>query len=82
MNGLREQRGILQHLQGAWRKEAPKRETAYGLAYATMLCVSDDEVRKWAEQVMLAEDPNKKLQAINAAIRRLGDMVHEMHSQR
>ncbi|MBN1680742.1 MAG: hypothetical protein JW966_10645 [Anaerolineae bacterium] len=58
-----------------WEKE---REVAYGKAFAIMLTIPRAKVRGKAGQVMDQVenwDKNKKLEAINAAISELGDLL-------
>lgn len=46
---------------------------SFGKAYAIMISVDIEEIRKKAEIVMLDPDPDKKLKAIDFALKRLGE---------
>jgi heme exporter protein D len=74
-----------------------KREIAYGEAYAVILSISDNRIRALAPQIMQGrpewvsdpENPggggrifvNEKLDAINEAIKLLGDLVDRIMSE-
>jgi hypothetical protein len=71
--------GIKDHELGTFPRE---REKNYGEAYAAMLSINDEKIREVAPQVMLGEfrpheNKNEKLDAINAAILRLGEIIAE-----
>ncbi|MCL4250241.1 MAG: hypothetical protein KJ065_18980 [Anaerolineae bacterium] len=73
-------RSRLQYLQDKWefKEEVREREEAYGEAYAIMLSIPDEDIRKVTEQVMkgqITENHNEKLEAINSAILRLGNLI-------
>jgi hypothetical protein len=84
MTILREQRSILQFMQDKSDFDTPggtkKREEAYGLAYAAMLCVPDADIQQAAEEVINPKStPSQKLQGIDQALRLLGTLVTRLH---
>jgi hypothetical protein len=85
MQSLIRLRSQLQHLQGAASPERNKREMAYGEAYAVMLCVNDTHIGDAARQVMVGQftaQRNEKLDAIDSAIIRLGDLIDEIMTKK